>query len=238
MGSVDITFEIFTATVSAMTTLSSEVIAIASDESAFNVVLDYAYVGTDLFCANNKLNLGPEDYLDTGACNCVENAEVLPDDGTGIAICGCSDGFDMVTDGETRSCAAGVVLQTATISHSISTTIAWDDDLLDTSTGIGLEQKNLVVSDLVRVHRKAFVSVKIVEFKFVKVSSGARRRRRSTDTTDAEYEAEVTLPEDEDAEEVFDDNLAEQTDEGFPTLNDESFSTADGSEFGYDNNSL
>ena len=109
--SADITFSVFTSTVSAMSTLKTSITTIT--EASFNIMLDYAFVGTDLFCENNGLNIGPDDYLTTGECNCVTNAEPTVDSTTGITVCGCESGFNMVTEitGDTtaRSCSSGTL---------------------------------------------------------------------------------------------------------------------------------
>ena len=55
---------------------------------------------------------------------------------------------------------------TSVISHSMTTTIAWNDSLLDTSSGHGAEMAAMAEEDLLRVHQKAFVTV-AVRFFFV-----------------------------------------------------------------------
>ena len=100
----DITMDIYTKMITQMTTIDAS-IADMIDEAKFGVFLDYAFVSTEFFCENNNLNLG--DYMSTGQCNCIDNAETSVDPATDVTSCDCSDGFTMVTSGDSRSCDAG-----------------------------------------------------------------------------------------------------------------------------------
>ena len=72
----------------------------------YEKVRDYSYIGTDLFCENNGVNLGTEDYLDTGVCSCVDNASPIIDDVTKIEVCTCDETFTMLTQSLlVKSCA-------------------------------------------------------------------------------------------------------------------------------------
>ena len=65
------------------------------------------------FFKDNKLNLGKDDFLSTGLCNCVENAVASTDSTTGVTACGCTDGFTMTMPNgadETRVCQASKCL--------------------------------------------------------------------------------------------------------------------------------
>ena len=55
------------------------------------------------------MNLGNDDFLSTGVCNCVENAVASIDATTGVTACGCIDGLTMTMPNgldEARVCAA------------------------------------------------------------------------------------------------------------------------------------
>ena len=105
----DITFQVYTDTVGAMTTFDWYILKIKNDEAAFNIIKDYAFVNVGMYCENNGLNIGSEEYLQTGICECIDNAEIRIDEMTGVTRCECVEEYTMVIDELTyaSSCEQG-----------------------------------------------------------------------------------------------------------------------------------
>lgn len=102
----DLTQGKFSALIGAFAWLDSSITEIKSDAYEYEKVRDYSYIGTDLFCENNGVNLGSDDYLETGICSCIKNASPVTDTVTQIEVCGCDDGFVMLTESiDSKSCS-------------------------------------------------------------------------------------------------------------------------------------
>ena len=94
-------------TMKAMTTLDATMITTISTEAVYGVFLDYAHIGFEIFCTDNGLNIGEDDYMTTGTCNCVADATAEDNEISGIPTCLCDTDYTMITGDDGKSCATG-----------------------------------------------------------------------------------------------------------------------------------
>ena len=76
-------------------------------QTEFEVLLDNAYIGVEIFCEQNGLTLGQEDFLTTGTCNCLTGATAAVNSVTQVSVCECDTGLGMQTSEGEKSCEAG-----------------------------------------------------------------------------------------------------------------------------------
>ena len=77
---------------------------LSTDETIYGLINDYSFIGTELYCVENGLNLGKDDYLATGTCTCIADATAASDEVTGVESCGCDTDFSMTTTDGVKAC--------------------------------------------------------------------------------------------------------------------------------------
>ena len=155
-------------------TVDYYLVAVGEDLVRFGQAVANSHVSIDLFCAQNGLDLGIDNFLATGECQCIENAETFFNEESQINACECSEGFSAAIEVDrekmtlTKSCQPDIVTVQVQLFQSFKSAINFDSRLLDRSNDFGLDYFNQVKSELSKVISGAFESFTIDEITFRK----------------------------------------------------------------------
>ena len=109
------------------------IVSFQNEETIFDEILSASFVNLAWYCEDNGLNVGVEDFLATGECNCISNAEAVLNEETKVNSCQCVGDYVFVADFDeetmsvVRKCQMGVEFETVEIAQSMTMGIAWDN---------------------------------------------------------------------------------------------------------------
>lgn len=168
-----LTFELWSEIFAAFwPTVDYYLVTVGTDAISYGQKVANAYVSVDFFCVQNGLTLGMDNFMSTGQCNCVDNAEPVYNELLKATSCQCSDGFSasITVDREnmslTKSCLPDISTVQVQLFQTFESALLWDGRLKDTKEHYGLLMAEKFVEELSKISSAAFENFTIDEMTF------------------------------------------------------------------------